>query len=166
MAIKKQLKDKDGNTIYPDVGIDLGSVVYSDDPTETISPEPWIDTGDIKDNAVTNSKIDYSTIDFSASGGNPIGYGGNSQIKMALLSGTSANAVGTWKNIGNIGTGKTALGMIGAFQADGSWYFFPGGTNTSEMTGGYYNPSNGNVSIRSSFDYALNRNVKILIWYM
>ena len=32
MAIKKQLKDKDGNTIYPDVGLDLDSVVYSDDP--------------------------------------------------------------------------------------------------------------------------------------
>ena len=29
---KKQLKDKDGNTIYPDVGIDLDNVVYSDDP--------------------------------------------------------------------------------------------------------------------------------------
>ena len=33
---KKQLKDKDGNTIYPDVGIDLDNVVYSDDPTTPI----------------------------------------------------------------------------------------------------------------------------------
>lgn len=33
---KKQLKDKNGNTIYPDVGIDLGNVVYSDDPTTPI----------------------------------------------------------------------------------------------------------------------------------
>jgi len=32
MAIKKQLKDKDGNTIYPDVGLNLDDVVYSDDP--------------------------------------------------------------------------------------------------------------------------------------
>ena len=30
---KKQLKDKDGNTIYPDVGIDLDNVIYGDDPT-------------------------------------------------------------------------------------------------------------------------------------
>lgn len=44
---KKQLKDKDGNTIYPDVGIDLGSVVYSDDPTETTTPEPWVKSSDI-----------------------------------------------------------------------------------------------------------------------
>lgn len=33
---KKQLKDKNGNIIYPDVGIDLGNVVYSDDPTTPI----------------------------------------------------------------------------------------------------------------------------------
>lgn len=29
---KKQLKDKDGNTIYPDVGLNLDDVVYADDP--------------------------------------------------------------------------------------------------------------------------------------
>lgn len=35
MAVyKKQLHDKDGNTIYPDVGIDLDNVVYGDDPNE------------------------------------------------------------------------------------------------------------------------------------
>ena len=33
---KKQLLDKDGNVIYPDVGLDLDSVVYSDDPGETV----------------------------------------------------------------------------------------------------------------------------------
>lgn len=59
---KKQLKDKDGNTIYPDVGIDLDQAIYGSDPTETISdPEPWIDTGDIKDSAVTSDKIDFTT---------------------------------------------------------------------------------------------------------
>lgn len=36
MAIKKQLKDKDGNTIYPDVGLNLDDVVYADDPTEPV----------------------------------------------------------------------------------------------------------------------------------
>lgn len=45
---KKQLKDKDGNTIYPDVGLNLDDVVYSDDPTQTTTPEPWIESGDIK----------------------------------------------------------------------------------------------------------------------
>lgn len=45
---KKQLKDKDGNTIYPDVGLNLDDVVYSDDPTEPVgSIDPWIDAGDI-----------------------------------------------------------------------------------------------------------------------
>lgn len=63
MAYKKQLKDKDGNTIYPDVGIDLDNVVYGDDPTEPVTdPEPWIETGDIKDNAVTDDKIDWESM--------------------------------------------------------------------------------------------------------
>lgn len=45
---KKQLHDKDGNTIYPDVGIDLDDVVYSDDPTEPIeTPAPWINPSDM-----------------------------------------------------------------------------------------------------------------------
>ena len=60
---KKQLKDKDGNTIYPDVGLDLDSVVYSDDPTEPVeNPEPWIESGDITDDAVTDDKIDWDDI--------------------------------------------------------------------------------------------------------
>lgn len=45
---KKQLKDKDGNTIYPDVGLDLDSVVYSDDPEPVENPEPWIEPSEIK----------------------------------------------------------------------------------------------------------------------
>lgn len=36
MAYKKQLRDKDGNVVYPDVGLNLDDVVYSDDPTEEI----------------------------------------------------------------------------------------------------------------------------------
>lgn len=59
---KKQLRDKDGNTIYPDVGLDLDSVVFSDDPTEPVgSLEPWIETEDITDGAITDDKIDFST---------------------------------------------------------------------------------------------------------
>ena len=42
---KKQLKDKDGNTIYPDVGLNLDDVVYSDDPESVgddyIDPESY-----------------------------------------------------------------------------------------------------------------------------
>lgn len=34
MAYKKQLRDKNGNVVYPDVGLNLDDVVYSDDPTE------------------------------------------------------------------------------------------------------------------------------------
>lgn len=45
---KKQLHDKDGNTIYPDVGLELDSVVYSADPTEPIeTPSPWIKNTDV-----------------------------------------------------------------------------------------------------------------------
>lgn len=46
---KKQLHDKDGNTIYPDVGLELDSVVYSADPTEPIeTPSPWIKAADVR----------------------------------------------------------------------------------------------------------------------
>lgn len=62
MAIKKQLKDKDGNTIYPDVGLNLDDVVYSDDPEPVENPEPWIETGDIVNGAVTKNKIDWSSM--------------------------------------------------------------------------------------------------------
>lgn len=45
---KKQLRDKDGNTIYPDVGLDLDSVVYSDDPSEEVpAPTAWIGPTDL-----------------------------------------------------------------------------------------------------------------------
>ena len=36
MAYKKQLRDKDGNVVYPDVGLNLDDVVYSDDPDEAV----------------------------------------------------------------------------------------------------------------------------------
>lgn len=58
---KKQLKDKDGNVIYPDVGIDLDKAVYSDNP-EVVTPEPWVNTTEIVDEAVTSAKIDWSTM--------------------------------------------------------------------------------------------------------
>lgn len=54
---KKQLQDKDGNTIYPDVGIDLDNVVYGDDPTTPGTITPWINTDDIVDGAVDEDKL-------------------------------------------------------------------------------------------------------------
>jgi hypothetical protein len=62
MAYKKQLKDKNGNVIYPDVGLNLDAVVYSDDPT-VVEPEPtaYIGTDEIEDGAVTPSKISSAT---------------------------------------------------------------------------------------------------------
>lgn len=65
MAIKKQLKDKDGNTIYPDVGLNLDDVVYSDDPTEEIAPPTaWVESGDINfstfSSADSNNKYIFS----------------------------------------------------------------------------------------------------------
>lgn len=65
---KKQLHDKDGNVIYPDVGLNLDDVVYSDDPTEPAgSVNPWIDTGDILDNAVTSDKVNLSVLTSTSS---------------------------------------------------------------------------------------------------
>ena len=57
MALKKQLYDKDGNEIYPNVGLDLDEVVYAGDPEEVASPSPWIETTDIKDGQITTAKV-------------------------------------------------------------------------------------------------------------
>lgn len=57
MALKKPLYDKDGNLVYPEVGIDLDEVVYAGDPEEVASPSPWIETTDIKDSAITTAKV-------------------------------------------------------------------------------------------------------------
>lgn len=71
---KKQLQDKDGNTIYPDVGIDLDNVVYGDDPTTPGAVTPWINTDDIQDGSVTADKLDPALSTYS----------------------TTEKAVGTW----------------------------------------------------------------------
>ena len=54
---KRQLRDKDGNTIYPDVGLELDDVIYGDDPGQVETPSPWIETGDIKNGQITSSKL-------------------------------------------------------------------------------------------------------------
>lgn len=54
---KKQLKDKDGNTIYPDVGVDLTNVVLSDDSSSEVPPTGWIFANDLGSNSVTSDKI-------------------------------------------------------------------------------------------------------------
>ena len=46
MAYRKQLKDKDGNVVYPDVGV--------------------IDTNNIADGAITSDKIDWATINYGS----------------------------------------------------------------------------------------------------
>ncbi len=68
---KKQLVDKDGNIIIPDIGINLDDVVYSDDPTEVVTDiidpnsysldEKW--TGGYW---IDNKKIYKKTINFGA----------------------------------------------------------------------------------------------------
>lgn len=42
---KRQLKDEDGNTIIPDVGLNLDDVLYGTDPGTLETPTPWV-TGD------------------------------------------------------------------------------------------------------------------------
>ena len=62
MAVyKKPLYDKDGNQIYPDVGLELDDVIYGSNPGQVETPSPWIETGDIKDNQITSAKIDLSS---------------------------------------------------------------------------------------------------------
>lgn len=58
MAVyKKPLYDKDGNQIYPDVGLELDEVIYGDDPGQAETPSPWIETGDIKDGQITSNLL-------------------------------------------------------------------------------------------------------------
>lgn len=57
MALKKRLRDKDGNLIYPDVGIDLDEVIYGSDPGEVSEPVAWIETTDIKDGQITSKLL-------------------------------------------------------------------------------------------------------------
>lgn len=58
---KRQLKDKDGNTIYPDVGLELDDVIYGSDPGQVETPSPWVETGDIKDAQITGEKLDFTS---------------------------------------------------------------------------------------------------------
>ena len=72
---KKQLKDKNGNIIYPDVGLNLDAVVYSDDPTTSVQDmvDPytysttetrigtWIDGKPIYRKVVVNQSFTIST---------------------------------------------------------------------------------------------------------
>ena len=74
---KRRLRDKDGNTIYPDVGLELDEVIYGDDPGQAETPSPWIETGDIKDNQITSAKIADGAItgpkmDFSSVAGTAV----------------------------------------------------------------------------------------------
>lgn len=71
---KRQLRDKDGNTIYPDVGLELDDVIYGSDPGEVSAPVAWIETTDIKDGQITTDKIASSAItgakiDWTSNGG-------------------------------------------------------------------------------------------------
>lgn len=62
---KKQLLDKDGNVIYPDVGLNLDKVVYSDDPTEPLGDvSPWVSGSDILPNTISSGNIDWSNMEF------------------------------------------------------------------------------------------------------
>lgn len=59
---KKQLKDKDGNTIYPDVGVDLTNVVLSDDSSSVVEPTGWVFANDLGSYSVTTAKIASSAV--------------------------------------------------------------------------------------------------------
>lgn len=92
MALKKPLYDKDGNLVYPEVGIDLDEVVYAGDPEEVASPSPWIETTDIKDGQITPLKLK--------------GY-------------TTANTTDEWVPVSTSG-GELQHRVIAPFNADGT----------------------------------------------
>lgn len=99
MAYKKQLRDKDGNVVYPDVGLNLDDVVYSDDPTEEITPPTaWVESGD----------IDFST--FAVGNTSP-----------TTLSGTTSSVGTSWKNLsGSYTTPHTGAYFITAVVSGGA----------------------------------------------
>lgn len=71
MAYKKQLKDKDGNTIYPDVGLNLDDVVYADDPTQPVeNPEPWVKASDMIGGETLATLAAGSNVEVVGSGNN------------------------------------------------------------------------------------------------
>ena len=57
---KRRLKNRNGDTIIPDIGLDLQNAVFSDEPTTSLNPVPWLDTEDIVDGAVTDAKTNLS----------------------------------------------------------------------------------------------------------
>jgi len=44
---RAQLKDDNGNTVYPDVGLNLDDVLYGTDPGTIETPTPWVTQDDI-----------------------------------------------------------------------------------------------------------------------
>lgn len=109
---KKQLTDKDGNTIYPDVGLNLDDVVYSDDPTTPVGElEPWVTAG----------MIDFSSMYISAPDGTSnITVGSSGAIIQTL-----ALPVGKWRvfsqfrlSAGGIGANTTKMFYTGFKYGD------------------------------------------------
>lgn len=112
MALKKQLRDKDGNLIYPDVGIDLDEAIYGSDPGQVETPSPWIETGDIKDAQITTAKV--------ADGAITTDKIPNDSIKPYKLKGyATTNTTDTWVPV-STSDGEMQHRIIAPFNADGT----------------------------------------------
>ena len=109
---KRQLRDKDGNTIYPDVGLELDDVIYGDDPGQVETPSPWIETGDIKDGQITSAKV--------ADGAITTDKIPNDSIKPYKLKGyATTNTTDTWVPV-STSDGEMQHRIIAPFNANGT----------------------------------------------
>lgn len=130
MAYKKQLKDKDGNTIYPDVGLNLDDVVYSDDP------EPIADYIDPASYSTTEHKTGGTWID-----GKPIyrkvieipsaAAGAETRISVGIASSLVSNA---WVKFGALkvpGTGIIPVFFHNPDATDYTTYIYFRATDTN-----------------------------------
>lgn len=140
MAIKKQLKDKDGNTIYPDVGLNLDDAVYSDDP-ESVGDD-YIDPSS------------YSTTEYKTGGtwidGKPI-------YKKTVSIGYLPSAAG-FKNVAHGITNVDKFIKIEGFYTNGTNTFESNttapGSNNNRAVRTYVDLTNVNVEVgqdRSDF---------------
>lgn len=133
MATAVTLKESDGTEIYPVTDISLVNNGIHADTIDVATPVPPVETAMIADGAVTNAKIDWSTVtstavsvsDFvTASTGYTITGGinktGNLLIANLVVTQTSGSFVSGQVIVGNIKTGhrpKTGVNFVAGLGA-------------------------------------------------
>lgn len=110
-----------------------------------------------------SSTIDFTTFDFGEK--REVGKLGNYTIYAQTFQNT-IGAIHTWKSFGNIGTGKIGLFAFGSFVVGTENYFFPGGTNNTEMTAIYYESSTGTVNVKTNYSFPVDNSAIVTIFWL